>query len=71
MPAEISNQFDALVAEGAVPSRSRALQDAARLYLRDVRKRRLEAEAAKLIDSEEVSLAEESLAAENEVWPQS
>lgn len=70
VPETMVKEAEALLAQGGNLNRSRLMQDALKLYLRQLKTQRLEAEAAKLASTEEEALAEESLAAVNEVWPE-
>jgi len=67
---EIVEQLDQWVREGRYPSRSRAIQESIKERIARWRKTRLIEETVKLGPKEERALAEESLAAENEVWPE-
>jgi Arc/MetJ-type ribon-helix-helix transcriptional regulator len=67
---EIVEQLDQWVREGRYPSRSNAIQESVKERIARWRKTRLIEEAVKLDPKEERALAEESLAAENEVWPE-
>ena len=67
---EIVEQLDQWVREGKYPTRSKAIQEAMKERMARWRKTRLIEEAVKLNPKkEEMVLAEESLAAENEIWP--
>lgn len=69
VPADLLEMVEDLVAdEGA--SRSEWIQEAIRQRIRALRRERLEAAAQLLDHDEEVALAEEALAAGNEVWPE-
>ena len=67
---EILEEIDRWVREKKYPNRSKAIQDAIKYRLERWRKTRLLEEAEKLNPEEEKTLAEESLAAENETWPE-
>jgi len=66
---EIVEQLDQWVREGKYPTRSKAIQGAMKKRMARWRKTRLIEEAVKLNPKEEMVLAEESLAAGNEIWP--
>lgn len=70
LDAEIVEQIDRWVRERKYPNRSKAIQDAVKERMARWRKTRLIEEAAKLDPVEEKALAEESVAAENEGWPE-
>ncbi len=70
LDAEIVEQIDRWVREKKYPNRSKAIQDAVKERMARWRKTRLIEETAKLNPEEEKALAEESVAAENEGWPE-
>lgn len=70
LDAEIVEQIDRWVRERKYPNRSKAIQEAVKERMARWRKTRLIEETAKLNPKEEKALAEESLAAENEAWPE-
>ena len=70
LDAEIVEQIDRWVREKKYPNRSKAIQDAVKERMARWRKTRLIEETAKLNPAEEKALAEESVAAENEGWPE-
>ena len=62
---------DTLLAEAEAlrsENRSKIVQNALRLYIRHLRSERLRREAEKIQPAEESALAEEAMAAGNEVW---
>lgn len=62
---------DTLLAEAEAlrsENRSKIVQNALRLYIRHLRRERLRREAEKIQPAEESALAEEAMAAGNEVW---
>lgn len=67
---EILEEIDRLVKEKKYPNRSKAIQDAIKYRLEKWRKTRMVEEAQKFDPDEEKAMAEESLAAENESWPE-
>lgn len=67
---EVLKQVDRWVRERKYPNRSKAIQEAVKERVARWRKTRLLEESAKLDPREEKALAEESLAAENEAWPE-
>ncbi|MBI3610361.1 MAG: ribbon-helix-helix protein, CopG family [Nitrospirae bacterium] len=67
---EIVKEIDRWVRERRYPNRSKAIAEAVKERMARWRKTRLIEEAAKLDPKEEKALAEESLAAENEAWPE-
>ena len=70
LDAEIVKQIDQWVRARKYPNRSKVIQEAVKERMARWRKTRLLEEAAKLNPKEEKALAEESLAAENEAWPE-
>lgn len=70
LDAEIVEQIDRWVRERKYPNRSKVIQEAVKERMARWRKTRLMEEAAKLNPKEEKALAEESLAVENEAWPE-
>jgi Arc/MetJ-type ribon-helix-helix transcriptional regulator len=63
-------ELDRLVTEGVYPSRSRAIQEAVDERLVRLSRDRLARECAKLDPSYESALAEESMVAEADQWPE-
>lgn len=63
-------RLDRLVAGGAFPNRSQAIESAVAEQLARLEHRRLAAECAKLDPAEERALAEEGLGAELDGWPE-
>ncbi|MDI9390244.1 MAG: ribbon-helix-helix domain-containing protein [Synergistota bacterium] len=68
--SKILKRLDELVQSKVFPSRSRAIHEALSEKLMRLEKRRLASECAKLDPDFERSLAEESLPAELEEWPE-
>lgn len=63
-------RLDALVKQGAYPSRSKAIQEAVRDKLARIERSRLARECAKLDARAEQALADEGLSEELASWPQ-
>ena len=70
LDSEIVKEIDRWVRERKYPNRSRAIAESVKDRMARWRKTRLTEEATKLNPKEEKALAEESLAAENEAWPE-
>ena len=67
---ELLSRLDLLVKQNRFPNRSRAVQEAIRDKLKQLRRSRLARECAKLNSEEEQALAEEGLAKDMEQWPE-
>ncbi len=70
MEKQLVDRIDRLVATNVFPNRSRAIQEAVEEKVIKLDKTRLVRECAKLDPEEEMSLAEEGMAAELESWPE-
>ena len=67
---QLLGRLDRLVKDHVFPSRSKAIQEAVADRLDRLERTRLARECAKLDPVEEKSLAEESLVAEADSWPE-
>jgi len=66
---EILEKLDRFVKENAIPSRSRAIQEAVEEKLGRIERSRLARECAKLDPAEEKAMAEEGSAEDFRQWP--
>lgn len=69
LDSELLAQLDRLVQQQVFPNRSQAVQAAVRDKLKQLRRERLAAEAAKLNPQEEQALAEEGIEDDLATWP--
>jgi len=67
---EMLNQLDLLVKTHFFPNRSKAIQEAVKDKLHEIKKNRLEIECAKLNPAFEQALADEGFSSEIEEWPE-
>jgi metal-responsive CopG/Arc/MetJ family transcriptional regulator len=67
---ELLAQLDQLVNEKQFPSRSRAVQEAVRDKLKQLRRSRFARECAKLDSKFEKALADEGLTEDSKQWPE-
>ncbi len=67
---DILSKLDRLVTEGALPNRSRALEEAISEKIERINRSRLARECAKLDPRSEQALAEEGVDGELAGWPQ-
>jgi len=70
LDSELLKKVDRLVERKVFPNRSKAIQDAIAEIIIKLDKARFVRECAKLDPKFEEAMAEESLAAENEIWPE-
>jgi len=63
-------RLDEIVARGAFPSRSQAIEDAIKEKLERMDRSRLARECAKLDPDDEKAFAEEGMQGESEEWPE-